>query len=263
MRLAAMADLHYGRTSRGTLAETFARAAAEADVVALCGDLTDYGLPEEAEILVDDLLDAVDVPLVAVLGNHDYESGREDEVKEVLTRAGVLVLDGDACEIDGVGFAGAKGFCGGFGRGSLSPWGEPMIKAFVQEAVDETLKLESALGRLRSERRIALLHYAPIAGTVAGEPPEIYPFLGSSRLAEPLARFPVDAVFHGHAHRGAAEGRLDDGTPVFNVAVKVMRELLADGPGYRLFEVGEGGRGGGAARDAEVVEAEPARVAGA
>jgi len=260
MRLAAMADLHYGRTSRGALAETFARAAEAADVVALCGDLTDYGLPEEAEILVDDLLEAVDVPIVAVLGNHDFESGRAGEVKEVMTDAGVLVLDGDACEIEGVGFAGAKGFCGGFGCGSLSPWGEPMIKAFVQEAVDEALKLESALGGLRTERRIALLHYAPIAGTVAGEPAEIYPFLGSSRLAEPLGRYPVDAVFHGHAHRGVAEGRLDDGTPVFNVAVKVMRELLRDGPGFRLFDVGEGV--GGAAGEGEVVETEPVPVAG-
>jgi Icc-related predicted phosphoesterase len=238
MRLAAMADLHYTRTSQGSLDDLFARASREADVLLLCGDLTDYGLPEEAEVLVGDLSRDVDVPIVAVLGNHDFESGREDEVQEVLTAGGVIVLDGDACEIDGIGFAGAKGFAGGFGNGLLAPWGEPMIKAFVQESVDEALKLESALRRLRTERRVALLHYSPIVDTVAGEPPEIFPYLGCSRLEEPLDRYPVDLVLHGHAHRGTAEGTTRGGIPVFNVSVPVLRQHYPDEPPLRFLELG-------------------------
>src|SRR4029077_10118177 len=146
-------------------------------------------------------------PLVGVLGNHDYESGKANEVRQVLTEAGVKILDGDAYEILGVGIAGGKGFGGGFGRGTLGPWGEESVKRFVREAVDEALKLESALARLRMPQRIALLHYAPIEATVEGEPREIYAFLGCGRLADPLTRHPVAAVFHGHAHRGSPEGR--------------------------------------------------------
>ena len=238
MRLAATADLHYTRTSRGSLDDLFRRASGEADVLLLCGDLTDYGLPEEAEVLVEDLQRHASVPVVAVLGNHDYESGRQDEVKDVLSRGGVLVLDGDACEIEGVGFAGAKGFAGGFGRGLLAPWGEPMIKAFAQESVDEALKLESALRRLKTDHRVVLLHYAPILATVEGEPPEIFAFLGSSRLEEPLDRYPVDFVLHGHAHHGAAEGRTGGGTPVYNVSAAVLRTAAPDLPPIRFFEVG-------------------------
>jgi Icc-related predicted phosphoesterase len=238
MRLAAMADLHYTRTSRGTLDDLFRRASGEADVLLLCGDLTDYGLPEEAQMLVDDLRGATDAPVVAVLGNHDYESARQDEVKEVLTHGGLFVLDGDACELDGVGFAGVKGFGGGFGKGLLAPWGEPMIKAFVQESVDEALKLESALRRLKTDRRVVLLHYSPVASTVIGEPPEIFPYLGCSRLEEPLVRYPVDLIVHGHAHRGAAEGATRDGTPVYNVSVPVLRQRDPDGPPLRILELG-------------------------
>ncbi len=238
MRLAATADLHYTRTSRGSLDALFRRADAEADVLLLCGDLTDYGLPEEAELLMEDLGAALSIPAVAVLGNHDFESGRQDEVKAVLTDGGVLVLDGDACEIEGVGFAGAKGFAGGFGRGSLSPWGEAMIKAFVQEAVDEALKLESALGRLKTEHRVVLLHYSPIVATVVGEPPEIFAFLGSSRLEEPLRRYPADVVFHGHAHRGTPEGATEAGVPVYNVSLRVLRDARPEAPPLRFFDIG-------------------------
>src|SRR5262249_41356288 len=155
----------------------------------------------------------------AVLGNHDVESGREADVSNVLKKAGVKVLDGDACEIHGVGIAGVKGFGGGFGPRALAPWGEAAIKQFVREAVDESLKLEKALTRLRVEKLIALLHYAPVQGTVEGEPPEIYPFLGSSRLEEPINRFPVSLVVHGHAHQGRAEGRTSAGVPVYNVSM--------------------------------------------
>lgn len=238
MRLAATADLHYTRTSKGAFDELFRHASGEADVLAICGDLTDYGLREEAEMLAEDLLAHCSVPVVTVLGNHDYESGRPDDVKDVMTGAGVILLDGDACELDGVGIAGAKGFAGGFGRGLLAPWGEPMIKAFAQESVDEAMKLESALRRLKTDHRVVLLHYAPILGTVEGEPPQIYAFLGSSRLEEPLDRFPVDFVLHGHAHQGAAEGKTAGGTPVYNVSAAVLRAGSPEVPPVRFFEVG-------------------------
>jgi Icc-related predicted phosphoesterase len=205
-------------------------------VLLLCGDLTDYGTPEEAKILVDEL-SVVKVPVVAVLGNHDYESGTPEVVSDALKHAGVRVLDGEACEIEGVGIAGAKGFAGGFGRGSLGAWGEPAIKMFVQEALNEAMKLESALAKLRTPRRIALLHYSPITGTVEGEPTEIYPFLGSSRLEDPLLRYKVDAVFHGHAHRGSPEGRTINGVPVYNVAKPLLTRLHPGEPPFRLFEL--------------------------
>jgi Icc-related predicted phosphoesterase len=169
----------------------------------------------------------VRIPTIAVLGNHDYESGKPEDVREPLCDAGVKVLDGGACELLGVGFAGVKGFCGGFGRGTLGAWGERAIKSFVQESLDEAMKLESALARLRTRRKVAVLHYSPIQATVEGEPPEIYPFLGTSRLEGPLNRYPVDAVFHGHAHRGSPEGRTVGGTPVYNVALPLLRRSNA------------------------------------
>jgi Icc-related predicted phosphoesterase len=238
MRVAAVADLHCSRTSAGGFRSLFAQARAAADVLVLCGDLTDYGLPEEAQLLVADLAAAEGMPVVSVLGNHDFEAGREVELRDVLAQAGVLVLDGESCEIEGVGFAGVKGFAGGFGRGSLGSWGEPAIKAFVQEAVSEALKLETALSRLRTERRVVVMHYSPIVATVEGEPREIFPYLGSSRLEEPLGRYPVDVVFHGHAHRGQPEGRTAAGVPVFNVSLPLMRRSDPQGERcFRLFEV--------------------------
>ncbi len=236
VRFAAVGDIHVTKDSAGTLRAFFAQASEAADVLLLCGDLTDYGTGEEARILADEL-GAVSKPVVAVLGNHDYESGTPEVVVETLTEAGVRVLDGEACEIEGVGIAGVKGFAGGFGRGSLGAWGEPAIKVFVQEALNEAMKLESALAKLRTPRRIALLHYAPIAGTIDGEPAEIFPFLGSSRLEEPLLRYPVDAVFHGHAHRGALEGRTIGGVPVFNVAKPLLQRKRPGEPAFRLFEL--------------------------
>jgi Icc-related predicted phosphoesterase len=236
VRFAAVGDLHVTRDAAGTLRTLFAQVSEVADALLLCGDLTDYGTAEEAQVLAEELA-AVSVPVVAVLGNHDYESGTPEIVVETLTRAGVRVLDGEVCEIDGVGIAGVKGFAGGFGRGSLGAWGEPAIKLFVQEALNEAMKLESALAKLRMPRRIALLHYAPVAGTVAGEPVEISPFLGSSRLEEPLLRYPVDAVFHGHAHRGTLEARTISGVPVYNVAKPLLLRVHPDQPPFRLFEL--------------------------
>lgn len=234
VRFAVVGDLHCTKTSAGTLRGLFAQASEAADALLLCGDLTDYGTAEEAKVLADELA-AASVPVVAVLGNHDFESGAPDEVCRVLTEAGVKMLDGEACVIHGVGIVGIKGFAGGYGRGALGPWGEPANKQFVQEAINEALKLESALAKLRTARRIALLHYSPIVETVQGEPLEIFAFLGSSRLEDPLIRYPVDAVFHGHAHRGHPEGRTVNGTPVYNVAMPLLRRIYPDAPAFRLL----------------------------
>jgi Icc-related predicted phosphoesterase len=237
MRLAAVGDLHVKKTSQGQLAPLLAPVNDHADVLLLCGDLTDYGLKEEAVVLAKELAAAVRIPIVAVLGNHDYESGQQDEVCRILTEAGVRMLDGEAFEIQGVGIAGAKGFSGGFGRATLGAWGEPATKRFVQEAIDEALKLEAALARLRTERRVALLHYSPIRATVEGEPLEIMSYLGTSRLEEPLNRHPVDFVVHGHAHHGALEGRTSAGTPVYNVAMPLLLQKFPDRPPFRVVEL--------------------------
>ncbi|WP_292935759.1 metallophosphoesterase [Noviherbaspirillum sp.] len=236
IRLAAVGDLHCTKTSTSELRSFFLQAADNADILLLCGDLTDYGLPEEAHVLAEALSPAR-IPVVAVLGNHDFESGKEDEVRRILTGAGVHMLDGEACEIHGIGFAGVKGFAGGYGRRSLGPWGENTIKHFVNEAIQETLKFESALAKLRTSQRIGLLHYSPIQATVEGEPPEIFAFLGTSRLEEPLIRYPVNAVFHGHAHRGQPEGKTANNIPVYNVAKPLLERTFPGRPAFRIVEI--------------------------
>lgn len=237
VRIATLADIHFATTSQGMLQPLFTQISEHADILVIAGDLTDYGLAEEAWLLARDLTTCVSIPVVAVLGNHDFESGEQDEVRRILVDAGVHMLDGESVEIHGVGFAGVKGFAGGFGRGALGPWGEPIIKLFVQEALNEALKLETALARLKTKHRIAVLHYAPIRETVEGEPLEILPWLGCSRLEEPLGRFEVSAVVHGHAHKGAPEGRTATGIPVYNVAMQVLRASFPDRPPFRLIEV--------------------------
>ena len=237
LRVAAIGDLHCTRASEGTFQPLFGKVAESADVLVLCGDLTDYGTPEEARVLAKEL-GATRVPKVAVLGNHDYESGAAPEVVRILTEAaGVIVLDGTAVEVLGVGFAGAKGFAGGFGERALQSWGEEPIKAFVRAALDEALKLETALARLRTPGRVAVLHYAPIGETVGGEPTEIFPFLGSSRLEEPLNRYRPSVVFHGHAHRGRLEGTTSAGVPVYNVAMPLLKRTDPERPPFRVVEV--------------------------
>jgi Icc-related predicted phosphoesterase len=237
VRIAAIGDIHVSKTSQGAYQGLFGQISNSADVLVLCGDFTDYGLPEEARILARDLTTSVKIPVIAVLGNHDFEGGKEVEITQILRDAGVHVLDGEAVEVQGVGFAGVKGFCGGFGRGALGPWGEKTIKMFVQEAVDEALKLESALARLRTQQRVALLHYAPVRATVEGEPVEIFPYLGSSRLEEPINRYRVSAVFHGHAHRGSPEGRTSTGVPVYNVAMPLLARTHPDRPPFLIVEI--------------------------
>lgn len=236
VRVAATADIHFAKNAEPALQTLLSKIEESADVLVLCGDLTDYGLPEEAQLLARQLATGIKLPIIAVLGNHDYESGKQNEVRAILTESGVKVLDGDSCEVHGLGFAGVKGFAGGFGPYALSPWGEEAIKRFVQESVDQTLKLESALSRLRTEKRVALLHYSPIQATVVGEPLEILPFLGSSRLEEPLNRYSVDAVFHGHAHRGHIEGHTSNGAPVYNVSMALLRRTFPDRPPFRIVE---------------------------
>jgi Icc-related predicted phosphoesterase len=242
VRVAALADLHCTKSSQGAFQPLFARIAESADILVMAGDLTDYGLPEEAAVLVKEL-SALRIPSAAVLGNHDCESGKSGEIRQVMTEAGVHVLDGDACELQGVGIAGVKGFGGGFGRHALAPWGETIIKQFVHEAVNEALKLEAALARLRSKHLIALLHYAPILQTVEGEPLEILPFLGSGRLEEPIGRYPVSMVFHGHAHRGQLEGTTKTGVKVYNVSMPLLTRSFSDRPPFRIFELQMGETG--------------------
>ena len=234
LRIAATADLHYGKHSRGTLHEEFAQISRSADLLLLCGDLTDYGLPDEAEALVADIRAAVRIPMLAVLGNHDFESGQPEVIAKVFEDAGVDMLNGEAIEIAGIGFAGIPGFGGGFGRRMLNAWGEPIIKQFVQESISHAVRLEQALAKLQTERRIVVLHYSPIRATLEGEDPEIFAFLGSSRLEEPINRFRVNAVFHGHAHNGILDGATSTGIPVYNVSAPALRKT---GKPYRIVEV--------------------------
>jgi Icc-related predicted phosphoesterase len=236
VRIAAVADLHCTKKSFEPARDLLTAMARDADVILLGGDLCDTGIVAEAEVVARAVA-PLDLPIVAVLGNHDFECGKAEEVEAILTEAGITVLDGKACEIEGVGFAGVKGFAGGFGERALQAWGEPSIKSFVREAVEEALKLESALATLRTEKRIALLHYAPIVDTVIGEPPEIFPFLGSSRLEEPINRYSVTAVFHGHAHRGTIQGVTQAGVPVYNVARALLQRAHPRAAPYKIFEV--------------------------
>ena len=237
--MAALGDLHCTRNSHGAFQPLFAKVSEAADVVVIAGDLTDYGLPEEARVLAKEL-SGIRVPVVAVLGNHDIESGKADEVRQILTDGGMVILDGEVYEAHGIGIAGTKGFGGGFGKRALGPWGETIIKQFVREAVDEALKFEAALARLRTRHVVGLLHYSPVQQTVEGEPLEIYPFLGSSRLEEPIDRFPVSLVVHGHAHRGQLQGATKTGVPVYNVSLPLLTRSFADRPPFRVFEMPAG-----------------------
>jgi Icc-related predicted phosphoesterase len=237
LRIAAVADIHVKKTGQGSMQSLFAAASEQADVLLLCGDLTDYGLIDEAKILSKEITTSLRIPVIGILGNHDFESGKQDDVVKIMIDAGVMMLDGDSHEIEGVGFAGVKGFGGGFGRRQLGAWGEDIIKKFVHETIEEALKLEQALARLRTPQKIAVIHYAPIHATVVGEPEEIYPFLGSSRLEEPIDRYRCTAVFHGHAHRGTLEGRTKSNIPVYNVAMPLLTANFSDRAPFRVIEV--------------------------
>lgn len=236
VRVAAVGDLHCTKSSQGAFQPLFSKVAESAEVLLLAGDLTDYGLPDEARVLARELM-PLRIPTAAVFGNHDVESDKAEEIRQILTDAGVVVLDGDATELAGIGIAGVKGFGGGFGPRALGAWGERIVKQFVHEAVNEALKLEAALARLRTPTIVALLHYSPVQRTVEGEPLEIYPFVGSSRLEEPLNRFPISLVIHGHAHRGQLEGTTKSNVPVYNVSMPLLVRAFPDHPAFRVFEV--------------------------
>ena len=232
IRVAAVGDVHVGVDSVGRLAPRLAGLADHADLFLLAGDLTHRGRPEEAKVLAEELR-GVGVPTVAVLGNHDYHSDEQEAVTEVLEDAGIKVLEGDAVvvEVRGrrVGIAGTKGFGGGFAGASASDFGEPEMKAFVGHTKTLAGRLERALGGLRADRKIALLHYSPVAETLAGEPREIHAFLGSYLLAEAVDRAGADLAIHGHAHRGSRNGTTAGGVPVRNVAAPVI------GRAYEVF----------------------------
>ena len=230
---ASVGDLHVREDDAGAYRELFAKVSKEARALVLCGDLTDTGTTRQAEILAEDLK-ACSVPVVAVLGNHDYECGNAEQVRDILVSAGVQMLDGQSCQVDGVSFIGVKGFAGGFGRRMLSSFGEPVTKTFVAEAVSEAMRLENALRTAAGPRAVVVLHYSPIAETAEGEPPEIFPFLGCSRLAETIDRFKVSAVVHGHCHRGKYDGHTPGGAPVFNVARTIAKP---GGEAYALITI--------------------------
>jgi Icc-related predicted phosphoesterase len=223
VRIAAVGDLHYDGGPTDSLRDLFSEIDRSADILVLCGDLTTHGKVEQMRGFVEQLK-AVRIPTVAVLGNHDHEADQAEEVSAVMREGGVHVLDGDSVVIDGVGFAGTKGFAGGFGRGALAPFGEQLIKDFVQAAMDEAIKIENALRNLRAHTKIVVLHFAPLVDTVLGEPEIIYPFLGSSRLLDPIETIGAHVVFHGHAHHGRLSAVTPSGIPVFNVSYPLLEE---------------------------------------
>jgi Icc-related predicted phosphoesterase len=230
IRIAAVGDLHFGPDASGTYRPHLERIAERADVFLIAGDLTRHGDPGEARALADEIRD-LPIPAIAVLGNHDHHSGREDEIRSVMEGAGVRVLEGqgEVVEVDGarLGVAGAKGFGGGFAGGSASDFGEREMKAFIRHTVEIAERLEAAARSLDADHRVVLLHYAPVKETLEGEPPEIHAFLGSYLLAEAIDRAGADLVLHGHAHRGAASGATPGGIPVRNVAWPVIGEAYA------------------------------------
>jgi Icc-related predicted phosphoesterase len=227
IKIAAVGDLHVTEHAYQPYRELFEQASAQADILLLCGDLTNTGLPKEAENLAYALSQSK-IPVVGVLGNHDHHSDQTDEVKKILSQAKFKFLDDETFEYKGVGFAGVKGFGGGFDKHMLGFFGEDATKAFVTEAVNEALKLENALKRLDQleiKKQVVVLHYSPIVATIEGEPKEIYPYLGSSRFAEVVDRFEnVKFVVHGHAHHAAHSGQTIRGRPVYNVSYEVLKK---------------------------------------
>lgn len=234
MRIAALGDLHCKTTMEGEVKRLLGGVEREADLLILAGDLTNMGRADEMSVLLKDLHD-FSLPIVAVLGNHDHENDNVELLVEMMTSRGIHVLNCTTFEFEGVGFVGTKGFCGGFGKQAVQPFGERALKAFVHASIGEAARLENALATLKTDQKIALLHYAPIAETLEGESREVYPFLGSSLLSAALDRYGVDLVVHGHAHNGSPEGRTQGGIPVHNVSRFVLTRHF--GRPYKLFYI--------------------------
>lgn len=234
-RIAAMGDLHINTGSSGAFRQIFAEISKQADVLLLCGDLTQDGLLKEAEILVEEL-SFCKIPIAGILGNHDFSAGQQEEVKKILSNKQMHILDNRPYILKDVGIAGTKGFGGGFDKHLTAPYGEQILKQFVFEAVNEAIKLEEALANLETDKKIVVLHYSPIRQTIVGESPEIYPLLGTSRLAQPIDDFNVTAAFHGHAHHGSPEGKTNKGIPVYNVSFSLLSRLQPHQP-YRIIEI--------------------------
>jgi Icc-related predicted phosphoesterase len=236
MRIAAIGDLQCEVDSVGLVTHLLDGIEDEADLLVMAGDLTNTGLPEEMEILLKELK-SIPLPKIAVAGNHDHESGQIDLLTEMMESSGINFLNGTTCEINGVGFVGVKGFCGGFGDLLVKPFGEQALKIFINTTVEEALRIEEATTTLKTRHKVAILHYAPIKETIEGESPEIYPFLGTSLLADALDGHGVDVIFHGHAHNGSPHGLTPGGIPVYNVA-RFVRSRLG-GRAYYIFDLME------------------------
>lgn len=249
IRVAAIADVHFSEDSRGRLREHWSRVHEAADVLVLAGDLTIHGVPSQTEALLEEL-EGVEVPIVAVLGNHEYHSDQEGEVRRMLERRGITVLEGESTTLavngETLGIAGTKGFGGGFVGACGHAFGEPVMKAFVHHTEELAARLEAELGRLKTDHRLALLHYSPVEETLAGERLEIYPFLGSYLLAEAIDSAGADLAVHGHAHAGKEKGLTPRGVPVRNVALPVLRHAFAV---YQLEKSAAAETGGGAERE--------------
>jgi len=236
VKIAAVGDIHTHHGNRGFFRELFAEISGAADILLLCGDLTNSGLPEEAAVLADNFA-ALDIPVLGVLGNHDHQHDKTEEIKQILSGAGMVLLEDQNFEFKGLGFAGTKGFGGGFGNHMLVSYGERAVKTFVGEAVNESLKLENNLRSLDTKKNVVVLHYSPVIATVRGESPEIFPFLGCSRLAETIDRFNISAVFHGHVHHGQAIGQTKKGIPVYNCCFELLKHKQNRHP-YVLMDIG-------------------------
>lgn len=235
MKLAAVADVHFRQEEQQENIRQFSVANELADLLVLAGDLTNHGRPEEMQTCLA-VLEQVRIPMVAVLGNHDHESGHQETLAGMARMAGIHVLDGTCFEHDGVGFAGVKGFCGGFAPYELMPFGEGGIKTFVEIAEREAVKLDYGLAQLQAPVKIAITHYAPIRETVLGEPEPIFPFLGSSRLGRVLDRHKPALALHGHAHHGTFSAQAPSGVRICNVALPILRQKREPHP-FVIFEV--------------------------
>lgn len=235
MKIAAIGDLHVSENSSGKFKSLFVEICSKADILLICGDLTNHGLISETRILIDEL-SVCKIPVLVVLGNHDFQNKKQDEIKQILKEHNFILLDGQPFVIKDVGFAGVKGFAGGFDQYIMPALGEEINIRFVQESINEALRLENALTELRTPKKVVVLHYSPIHQTVEGEPPEIVPFLGSSRLADPIDYFEVNLVFHGHAHHGTPKGKTSKGVPVYNVSYPLLQTIKPDQP-YVLVDL--------------------------